>query len=72
MTGLLVAPNRRWNDYERGIGNIDGDYWLGLTSLHQLLQLNGANELRIELKDYSGRMPSTVVLMWETPIPSTR
>ena len=45
---------RGWNDYERGFGDIDGDYWLGLASLHQLLQLNEANELRIDLKDYSG------------------
>ena len=49
-----VDFNRGWNDYERGFGNISGEYWLGLAFLHQLLQLNGANELRIELKDYSG------------------
>ena len=49
-----VDFNRRWNEYERGFGNIHGDYWLGLAPLHQLLQLNGANELRIDLKDYSG------------------
>ena len=49
-----VDFNRGWNDYERGFGNIDGDYWLGLISLHQLLQRNVANELRIDLKDYSG------------------
>ena len=49
-----VDFNRGWNEYERGFGDVEGDYWLGLTSLHQLLQLNGANELRIDLKDYSG------------------
>ena len=49
-----VDFDRGWNDYERGFGNIDGDYWLGLTFLHRLLQLNGTNELRIDLKDYSG------------------
>ena len=49
-----VDFNREWNDYERGFGDVEGDYWLGLTFLHQLLQLNGANELRIDLKDYSG------------------
>ena len=48
-----VDFNRGWNEYERGFGDVEGDYWLGLTSLHQLLQLNGANELRIDLKDYS-------------------
>ena len=48
-----VDFDRGWNDYERGFGNIDGDYWLGLAPLHQLLQLNGANELRIDLKDHS-------------------
>ena len=49
-----VDFNRGWNEYERGFGDVEGDYWLGLTFLHQLLQLNGANELRIDLKDYSG------------------
>ncbi|XP_065843837.1 fibrinogen C domain-containing protein 1-like, partial [Oscarella lobularis] len=49
-----VDFNRGWNDYERGFGNIDGDYWIGLASLHQLLRLNEANESRIDLKDYSG------------------
>ncbi|XP_065843000.1 ficolin-2-like isoform X2 [Oscarella lobularis] len=49
-----VDFNRGWDDYERGFGNLSGDYWLGLAPLHQLLQLNGANELRIDLKDYSG------------------
>ena len=48
-----VDFNREWNDYERGFGNLSSDYWLGLASLHQLLQLNVANELRIDLKDYS-------------------
>ena len=49
-----VDFNRGWNDYERGFGNINGNYWIGLASLHQLLRLNEANELRIDLKDYSG------------------
>ena len=49
-----VDFNREWVEYERGFGNLSSDYWLGLTSLHQLLQLNGANELRIDMKDYSG------------------
>ena len=46
--------DRGWNDYKRGFGDIDDDYWLGLTSLHQLLQPNETNELRIDMKDYSG------------------
>ena len=49
-----VDFNRGWSDYERGFGNLSGDYWLGLASVHQLLQENGANELRIEFEDYSG------------------
>ena len=49
-----VDFNRGWNEYEKGFGDVQGEYWLGLTSLHQLLQLNGANELRIDMKDYSG------------------
>ena len=49
-----VDFNRGWNEYERGFGNLSGDYWLGLASLYQILQPNGANELRIEFEDYSG------------------
>ena len=49
-----VDFNREWIDYERGFGNLSGDYWLGLAPLHHLLQLSGANDLRIDLKDYSG------------------
>ena len=45
--------NRGWSDYERGFGNLSGDYWLGLAPLHQLWQENEANELRIEFLDYS-------------------
>ena len=49
-----VDFNRGWSDYERRFGNLSGDYWIGLASVHQLLQENGANELRIEFEDYSG------------------
>ena len=50
-----VDFNRGWNDYERGFGELSVDYWLGLARLYQLLELNGANELRIDLKDASSR-----------------
>ena len=47
--------NRGWNEYEKGFGEVDGNYWLGLASLHQFLQINYYGyELRIDLKDYSG------------------
>ena len=57
-----VDFNREWIDYERGFGNLSGEYWLGLASLHHFLQLHEANKLRIDLKDFreTVRMPSTV------------
>ena len=48
-----VDFNRGWDDYEKGFGNPNGEYWLGLATLHQLLKVNDANELRIDLKDAS-------------------
>ena len=49
-----VDFERKWTDYENGFGDLRGDYWLGLAWLHKLLQFNGENELRIDLKDYAG------------------
>ena len=44
---------RNWNNYRRGFGNLNGEFWLGLETLHRI-----TNEkkymLRIELENFKG------------------
>ena len=43
---------RSWTDYEDGFGNLNGEFWLGLSKIHRLTQ-EGSNTLRVDLKDAS-------------------
>ena len=33
-----VDFNRPWNDYEKGFGDLNGEFWYGLKSMHCLTQ----------------------------------
>ncbi|XP_019861302.1 PREDICTED: angiopoietin-related protein 3-like [Amphimedon queenslandica] len=33
-----VAFNRNWADYEKGFGNLTGEFWLGLSKIHRITQ----------------------------------
>ena len=33
-----VCFNKKWNDYERGFGNLTTEFWHGLTVIHCLTQ----------------------------------
>ena len=44
---------RNWTDYENGFGNIDGEFWLGLSQIHKHTS-TGNWSLRIELEDFEG------------------
>ena len=46
-----VDFNRNWADYERGFGNLSGEFWLGLNKVHRLTP-DGANTLRVDLGDF--------------------
>ncbi|XP_066840289.1 microfibril-associated glycoprotein 4-like [Anser cygnoides] len=52
-----VSFFRGWNDYRFGFGRADGEYWLGLQTLH-LLTLQGRYELRVELEDFENNTAS--------------
>ena len=39
---------RYWTDYQRGFGNLSGEFWLGLDKIHRLT--SSATELRIDMQ----------------------
>ncbi|XP_050963964.1 microfibril-associated glycoprotein 4-like [Labeo rohita] len=44
---------RPWNQYKRGFGNVEGEYWLGLENMYQLTRKN-KYMLRVDLEDFEG------------------
>ena len=42
---------RGWNDYVKGFGNPDGEYWLGLEKIHRLTKASSV--LRVDMTSYS-------------------
>ncbi|XP_071126770.1 fibrinogen-like protein A [Mytilus edulis] len=45
-----VDFQRKWAEYEKGFGNVEGEYWLGNKHIHHLTS-NEKYELRIDLTD---------------------
>ncbi|XP_048051105.1 microfibril-associated glycoprotein 4-like [Megalobrama amblycephala] len=45
---------RPWNQYKRGFGSTEGEYWLGLENMYQLTR-NRKYMLRVDLEDFTGR-----------------
>uniref|UniRef100_A0A8C1LGF5 Microfibril associated protein 4 n=1 Tax=Cyprinus carpio TaxID=7962 RepID=A0A8C1LGF5_CYPCA len=43
-----------WNQYKRGFGNVEGEYWLGLENMYQLTRKN-KYMLRVDLEDFTAR-----------------
>ncbi|XP_076806730.1 ficolin-2-like [Clavelina lepadiformis] len=48
-----VDFGRRWDDYAKGFGQIDGEFWLGLDNIHKMTREGGCR-LKIELWDFDG------------------
>ncbi|CAH3173844.1 unnamed protein product, partial [Porites lobata] len=42
---------RSWNDYKKGFGNLNGEFWLGLDKIHHLTKTK--SKLRVELEDFN-------------------
>lgn len=45
---------RNWDNYKKGFGNIDGEYWLGLENIYMLSNQDNY-KLLIELEDWSDK-----------------
>ncbi|CAK8686809.1 unnamed protein product [Clavelina lepadiformis] len=48
-----VDFGRRWDDYAKGFGQIDGEFWLGLDNIHKMTR-GGGCRFKIELWDFDG------------------
>ena len=44
---------RGWNDYKRGFGNLNGEFWLGLDKIHRMTN-SGRYKVRVDLEDTAG------------------
>jgi len=44
---------RAWDEYKRGFGNLNGEFWLGLDKIHRLT-VSSSNRLRVDLEDLHG------------------
>jgi len=44
---------RGWDDYKRGFGNLNGEFWLGLDKIHRLTKQR--SRLRVDLEDTTGK-----------------
>jgi len=44
---------RAWDDYKRGFGNLNGEFWLGLDKINRL-SVSGSYNLRVDLEDLHG------------------
>ena len=44
---------RGWDDYVKGFGDLNGDFWLGLNKIHRLTNGSGVSAvLRVDLEDF--------------------
>ena len=44
---------RGWDDYKRGFGNLNGEFWLGLDKINRLTKKR--SRLRVDLEDTTGK-----------------
>ncbi|XP_073233519.1 microfibril-associated glycoprotein 4-like [Porites lutea] len=44
---------RGWDDYKRGFGNLNGEFWLGLEKIHRLTKEQ--RRLRVDLEDFGNQ-----------------
>ena len=45
---------REWADYVKGFGDLNGEFWLGLSKIHRLTNSGTTKTLRVDLEDFDG------------------
>ena len=45
---------RGWADYVKGFGDLNGEFWLGLSKIHRLTNSGTTKSLRVDLEDFDG------------------
>ena len=50
-----MSFNKMWREYEKGFGDLSGDFWAGLELIHTLTQ-RGQWEMRVEYEKEDGTM----------------
>ena len=48
-----VSFNRNWTEYKSGFGDVEGEFWLGLNSLH-LITNTRPYSLQVDFSDFEG------------------
>ena len=48
-----VDFSRGWNDYKRGFGNLNGEFWLGLDKINRLTKAK--SKLHVDLESWKGK-----------------
>ncbi|XP_067260348.1 microfibril-associated glycoprotein 4-like [Chanodichthys erythropterus] len=54
MDGSVNFFYQPWNQYKRGFGNVESEYWLGLENMYQLTRKR-KYMLRVDLEDFTGK-----------------
>ena len=62
---------RGWNDYVKGFGDFNGEFWLGLNKIHRLTQAANTT-LRVDLADFEGETRYAKYTMFQVLDSSTK
>ena len=59
-----------WTDYENGFGDLNGEFWLGLTYIHRLT--TNVGQLRVDLGDFEGNTSYAMYTTFQVMNSSTK
>ena len=69
-----VDFNRKWKDYVVGFGDLNGEFWLGLSKIHRLIASVGEDmnmTLLTEYQQFGGPIENTMYEAFKILGPST-